>query len=64
MPKGTRDPHVIWNERLACRNRLLLRRNGGWGCDGRLPNKLWDKEMLTHSRGERARRGGGVGEQD
>jgi hypothetical protein len=49
MPKGTRDPHVIWNERLARRNRLWLRQDGGRGCDGRLPNELRDKNRLTHS---------------
>ena len=55
MPKGTRDPHVIWNERLARRNRLRLRRNGRRGCDGRLPNKLWDRNRLTHPRGWKSR---------
>jgi hypothetical protein len=55
MPKGTRDPHVIWNERLAHRNRLWLRRNGGRGCYGRLPNKLWEKNRLTHPRGWKSR---------
>jgi hypothetical protein len=48
MPKGPRDPHVIWNERLARRNRLRLRRDGGRRCDGRLPNELRDKKRLTH----------------
>ncbi len=48
MPGGTRDPHVIWNERLARRSRLRLRRDGGRGCDGRLSNKLRDKNRLTH----------------
>ena len=50
MPKGTRDPHVIWNERLARRNRLRLRRDGGRRCDGRLPNELRYKNRLTHPR--------------
>ena len=48
MPKGTRDPQVIWNERLARRNRLRLRQDGGRRCDGRLPNELRDKDRLTH----------------
>ncbi len=50
MPKGTRDPHVIWNERLARRNKLRLRRDGGRRCDGRLPNELRYKNRLTHPR--------------
>ncbi len=50
MPKSACDPLVIWNERLARRNRLRLRQDGGRGCDGRLSNKLWDKDRLTHSR--------------
>ena len=32
MPKGKRDPHVVWNERLR------LKRDGGRGCDGSVPN--------------------------
>ncbi len=55
MPKGTGDPHGIWNERLARRNRLRLRPNGGRGCDGRLPNELRDKNRLTHLRDRKSR---------
>ncbi len=62
MPKGTRDPHGIWNERLARRNRLRLRRNGGRGSGGRLPNKLRDKNRLTHPRDWKGRGRGRRGE--
>ncbi len=55
MPKGTHDPHVIWNERLARRNKLRLRRNGGRGSDGCLPNKLRNKNRLTHPRDWKSR---------
>ena len=55
MPKGTRDPHVIWNERLARRNRLWRRRDGGRRCDGRLPNELGYENRLTHSRDWKSR---------
>ncbi len=59
IPKSTCDPHVIWNERLARRNRLRLRlrlrHNGGRGCDGRLPNELRDKNRLTQPRDWKSR---------
>ena len=55
MPKSACDPHVIWNERLARRNRLRLRRDGGRGCNGRLPNELRDKNRLTHPRDRKSR---------
>ena len=62
MPKGTRDPHGIWNERLARRNRLRLRRNGGRGSGGRLPNELRDKNRLTHPQDWKSRGRGRRGE--
>ncbi len=62
MPKGTRDPHVIWNERLARRNRLGLRRNGGRRSDGRWPNELRNKNRLTHPRDWKSRGRGQRGE--
>ncbi len=55
MPKGTGDPHVIWNERLAPRNRLRLRLDGGRRCDGRLPKELRYKNRLTHPRDWKSR---------